>query len=96
MRFLIGLIVVMGIAILVSLGFVAYGILRGTGGGPGPFGDRDLGLPPGCEIAESDVDGGRLVIRTDGLAERGCQQVLVIDLASGRVLGRFTIAPAAP
>ena len=47
MRALTVVTVVMGIAIVVALALVAYGILRGTGpsGGEG-FGAKDLGLGP--------------------------------------------------
>ena len=97
MRALTVLTVVMGIAIVVALALVAYGIMRGTGpdGGAG-FGQRDLGLAPGCEIAESRLDDKRLVIRTTGLVEAGCHQVFVLDLDTGQVLGRITAQPASP
>ncbi len=97
MRILIGLIIAMGIAIVVALGLVAYGLVRGGGGEEGgKFGSRDLGLPAGCEIADSSLAEGRIVIRTSGLVESGCQQVLVVDLQTGEVLGRITAAPTAP
>lgn len=97
MRVLIGLIVGMGVAILVALALVAYGIVRGVGGDEeSVFGERDLGLPAGCEIAESRIGEGRLLLRTTGLADRGCQQVIVIDLASGRELGRFKAQATTP
>jgi hypothetical protein len=71
--------------------------MRGSGPEAGEgFGARDLGLAPGCEIAESAVDGGRLVIRTSGLVEAGCHQVFVLDLESGRVLGRIAAQPSTP
>jgi hypothetical protein len=97
MRALTVVTVVMGIAIVVALALVAYGILRGTGPDAGEgFGVKDLGLAPGCEIAESAVDDGRLVIRTTGLVEAGCQQVFVLDLESGRVIGRISAQPGPP
>ena len=97
MRILIGLIIAMGIAIVVALGLVAYGLVRGVGDeAGGRFGVRDLGLPAGCEIADSSLAEGRIVIRTSGLVESGCQQVLVVDLQTGEVLGRITAAPTAP
>ena len=97
MRFLIGLIVAMGIAILVALVLVAYGIMRGVGGDADTaFGERDLALPPGCEIAEATVNEGHLFLRTAGAAERGCQQVVIIDIARGREIGRLKAAPLAP
>jgi hypothetical protein len=97
MRFLIGLIVAMGIAILVALALVAYGIMRGVGGDAAAgFGELGIGLPSGCEIAEATLAEGRLVLRTGGLAERGCQQVIIIDMESGQEIGRLKGAPPAP
>ncbi len=52
------------------------------------FGTLELALPDGCVVAGSELSGDRLVVRFSGQVERGCQQVVVIDLASGRVLGR--------
>jgi len=66
-------------------------------GAGAPFADLDLPLPEGCRIAGTELAGERLVIRLDGLAaqgsERDCQQVLVVDLATGRLLGRVKAVP---
>ena len=50
-------------------------------------------MPEGCVIAAASAEGSRLILRLDGLAERGCQQVVLIDLTDGRVLGRVTAKP---
>jgi len=93
---LIALIVAMGIAILVALALVAYGIATGGGrGGSAGFGQRDFALPAGCEIADAKTDGDRLLLRLSGLAERGCQSVVIFDLDSGKELGRVAAVPAA-
>ncbi len=63
-----------------------------AGGGRG-FGEVALSLPAGCVIAAAQASDGRLVLRTDGPLERGCQQVVVIDPDSGRVVGRIRAAP---
>ena len=84
-------VIIMGLLILAAFGLVVYslmGRLSGEGAGAG-FGAVDLVIPAGCGIAAAEPDGERLVIRLEGLAERGCQQVLVLDLASGRELGRI-------
>ena len=47
-------------------------------------------VPEGCVIADSRIEAPYLVLRLDGLAERGCQQVVLVDLESGRVTGRVT------
>ncbi|MDX1402168.1 MAG: hypothetical protein R3245_09620 [Kiloniellales bacterium] len=98
MRALIALIVFMSIAIVVALGFVVYGLQRNLGGGEGTedFGDLNLGLANVCEIVEAQITEDRILIRTTGLAERGCQKVFVLDAESGRILGQITASPVAP
>ncbi len=83
------LVIGMGILIVLGLGLVAYGLVSrvSTKGAPG-FGDVELALPPGCGLADARAQDGRLVVRSDGPVERGCQQVFVIDIASGKILGR--------
>ena len=86
------LVVGMGILIVIGLGFVAYGL---TGGGAkkaevdAAFGEVELPLATGCVIASATIGEGRLILRGDGPAERGCQQVILADPASGRILGRI-------
>lgn len=95
MKALIALIVAMGIAILVALALVAYGIVSGGGrDGAVGFGQRDFALPPGCEIADAKLEGERLLLRLSGLAEQGCQEVLIFDSESGKELGRLRAVPA--
>ena len=53
----------------------------------------DLEVPDGCAIAGAELAGERLVLRLDGLAERDCRQVLVVDLAQGRVVARVRAVP---
>ncbi len=83
----------MGVAILVALALVVYGVVSGNKDGPMGFDAREIALPAGCEIAETAVDGGHLVLRLSGLAERGCQAVLIFDLETGVPLGRITGVP---
>ena len=89
MRALIILMSLMGIAIVVALGFVVYGIQRniGEGGDGADLGLHNLGLPDVCEIAEAQVEDDRILIRTTGIAERGCQQVFILDANSGARYG---------
>ncbi len=74
------------------------GTTEGDVAGGTAFADLGLPLPEGCRIAATELAGDRLAIRLDGLAEAGterdCQQVLVVDLASGRLLGRVKAVPA--
>ena len=59
-------------------------------GGGAPLGEVVVPVPEGCVIADSRIEQPYLVLRLDGLAERGCQQVVLVDLESGRVTGRVT------
>lgn len=90
------LVIVMGVLIVLGLALVAYGLVTRVSRDRGPagaFGDMALPLPAGCVIAEARSEAGRLVVRADGPVERGCQQVVIIDLSEGRILGRVTAGP---
>ncbi|MEO3428915.1 hypothetical protein AAFN88_08675 [Pelagibius sp. CAU 1746] len=81
-----------------ATGAAAVGAMTGAGrGGAGapitPFGALDLVVPDGCSLAGSELAGDRLVVRFTGQAERGCQQLVIVDLASGRELGRVKAVP---
>ncbi len=91
-----GFVIGMGVLIVAGLVLLFYGLAGGIGklgkGGAG-FGEVALAVPDGCVIADSRIEAPHLVLRLDGLLERGCQQVILIDLDSGRVLGRVTALP---
>lgn len=96
------IVIVMGGLILVGLALLVYGVtqrLSEQEGGAtekvrnGEFGDIAVPLPAGCTIAEARTEDDRLILRADGPVGRGCQQVIVIDMASGEVLGRVQAAP---
>lgn len=96
MRALQGLVIGMGVLIVLGLALVAYGLVgrfSGDGGHARDFGDIALAAPAGCVIAAASAEGNRLVLRLDGPAERGCQQVVALALESGQVLGRVTLTP---
>lgn len=85
------LVIVMGVLIVAGLILVAYGLVGRESRDDtraGAFGEVALDLPAGCEIAAARADGTRLIVRLAGPRERGCQQVIVVDLGDGRVLGR--------
>lgn len=68
----------------------------GTAAAPAAFGTAEVALPARCRVAEAVPGNGRLVLRLSGNAEE-CRRILVLDLATGRLLGRVDlIAPAAP
>lgn len=114
MQALKALVIFMAVLIVAGMALLVYGLVtrtgapEGTGGGTaggalfgagsGAPATLDLPVPDGCTIAGAELNGEHLVIRLDGLAERDCQQVLVVDLASGRLAGRVRVVPgtAAP
>ncbi len=53
------------------------------------FGDVRVALPPGSDIVETMVDGGRLIVRLR--LENGATRMLVIDLATGKRLGALDL-----
>lgn len=99
------LVLVMGLLILAGLGLLVYGVvgqvseLAAPGapsgpGAPGGFDAASVPLPAGCVLAEAHLEAGRLVLRAEGpLGRPDCQQVILLDPASGAELGRITIAP---
>ncbi len=98
-------VIFMGLLIAAGLGLLGYALIDrlageagggrdfGEAGGGRGFGEVALSLPAGCVIAAAQAADGRLVLRTDGPLERGCQQVVVIDPDSGQVVGRIRAAP---
>jgi len=94
MRALKAAVILMAVLIAGGLALLAYAVIGGLSGGLSSgrpdvgFGDTTVVLPPGCVIAEARVADSTLVLRTEGPAERGCQQVILLDPASGRELGR--------
>lgn len=88
----------MGLLIVAGLALLFYGLTQGVGklggGGGEPLGEVVVPVPEGCVIADARIEAPHLVLRLDGLAERGCQQVVLIDLDSGRIQGRILATPS--
>ena len=87
---------VIGMGVLIVIGFIllVVGLAnRFAGAGKSGFGEADVALPDGCGIAETLVEGERLLLRLEGPAARGCAQIVVIDLESGAVRGRLRLQP---
>jgi len=99
MQALKALVILMAVLIVAGMALLVYGLVTRTGGGPGGMdggaASLDLAVPEGCRIAGSALEGEHLVLRLDGLAERDCQQVLVVDLAGGRLIARVRAVPGA-
>jgi hypothetical protein len=97
------LVVLMGVVIAAIVGIIIITVIQRVGpssedelaeSAAAGFGEIDLPVPPGCELAAAELTGGRLVLRLQGPAESGCQQAVLLDPDSGRVLGRVTLAPS--
>lgn len=58
----------------------------------GAFGDIIVPLPTGARITSTTLSGDRLVIVVSGDGQMG-DQVWVIDLASGQIIGRVKTQP---
>ncbi|MCH7693151.1 MAG: hypothetical protein IID50_06870 [Proteobacteria bacterium] len=58
---------------------------------PGAFGTIAVPLPEGCILARVIPEGDRLYLRI-GPAGR-CERVVVVDVATGSVLGTITVGP---
>jgi hypothetical protein len=56
-----------------------------------PFGDIRVPLPAGCSIAEMRPQGARLYLRIGPTG--ACERVIVIDTATGTVLGTVRGTP---
>ena len=107
MGWLKGLVIFMGVLIVLGTGILIYtlatrgakmaagttptsssGTAPAAGGG---FGRAVLDIGPGCEIAKSHADSGRLILRVDGPG--ACRKILVLDPVTGAVTGQLDIAP---
>ena len=97
MQALKALVILMAVLIVAGMALLVYGLVTRTGGSGegGGAASLDLAVPEGCRIAGSALEGEHLVLRLDGLAERDCQQVLVVDLAGGRLIARVRAVPGA-
>jgi hypothetical protein len=96
MQALKALVILMGIAIVVIVAVIVVTLFQRMGSreaAPAGFGDIALPVPEGCVLAAAEAAEERLVLRLDGPAEQGCQQAVVLDLKSGKVLGRITATP---
>jgi len=100
MKPLVALVIIMGVLIVAGLIVVVVTIAgrlssgkQGTPATEASFGTVDLPVPAGCRIEETSTGDGRLILRL-GDGDR-CNQVLVVDLATGRLIGTLRVAPDA-
>lgn len=99
---------VIGMAILLSVGVVVVVVAivqrAGDVGAPAPvsapasvgsssdFGATRLALPAGAEIVDMVAEGERLILRLK--LAGGAEQLIVLDLGSGRALGTVELERA--
>lgn len=95
----------LGRLLLVSGGFMTLGFIavfaaivykvghlgeRAAGLAPaGPMVEASIAIPAGARLATADLDGGHALLRLEGAD--GAPVLLLVDLASGRVLGRYRL-----
>ena len=82
MRALKALVIGMGVLIAAGLITVVITIANRTLDGGGPPTEAALALPPGAEVLETALDGGRIALRLR--LPGGAQAIHVFDLATGR------------
>jgi hypothetical protein len=101
MKPLIALVIIMGVLIVGGLVVVVVTIANRVVGGGGTasthaapeFAAVDLPVPAGCQVMETTTADDRLILRL-GSGER-CNQILVVDMATGRLLGTLRLVPNA-
>jgi len=101
MKPLIALVIIMGVLIVAGLVVVVVTIANRLGGADrtastraaAEFATVDLPAPAGCEVMETTTADDRLILRL-GSGER-CNQVLIVDMATGRLLGTLRLVPNA-
>jgi len=103
MRALKALVIVMGIIIVAGVAIVVGTIVHRmqnkrpaaiTASGAALLGDIVLPLPPGCRVAEMTSANDRLWLRLEPLtgnsADAACADILILDPATGSVVGRLS------
>ncbi len=89
---------VIGMGVLIVLGFVVLVIGladKFSRLDEADSGETEVPVPDGCSLAETLAEGDRLLLRFEGPADRGCAQIVVVDLESGKVVRRLHLAPGA-
>jgi|SRR5437899_3165641 len=100
MRALKALVIVMGIIIVVGVVIVVATIIHRsqnrttTATGAAMLGDIVLPMPAGCRVAEMTSANERLWLRLEPLtgnsADAACADILILDPATGSVVGRLS------
>ena len=90
-RGLLALVVTLGGLILLAFGALIGGLLLGAGSGRSA-GDGEpylISVPvaSGARIAQTELDGNRLLLRLEG----GGEAVVILEATTGRVIGRIEL-----
>jgi hypothetical protein len=103
MKPLVALVIIMGVLIVAGIVVIVVTIVSRMGGDrtanspvatATQFATVDLPVPAGCQVMETTTAADRLVLRL-GTGER-CNQVLIVDMATGRLLGTVRLVPNGP
>ena len=89
-RGLVAVVVLLGGLIVVGTGVVVITIAHRMSVAAAPAADTVLQEPAGTRIAAASEAGGRLALVLQG---GGPDRVVVVDLASGKRVGRVALAP---
>jgi len=93
---MLALVIFLGVLIILAMGVLVGGVIMGAGPGRAGAGEPYVTtLPASADawISEANLDGTRLVVRLDGGGEGG-GEVVVLEAATGRVLGRVVLQRA--
>jgi hypothetical protein len=99
MKPLVALVIIMGVLIVAGVVVVVVTIVNRMGAGgrtedtraAAAFATADLPVPAGCQVMETTTADDRLILRL-GSGER-CNQVLIVDMATGKLLGTLRLVP---
>ena len=90
-RGLLALVITLGVLILLAFGALIGGLLLGVGSGREAGGAEPylVSLPAaaGARIAQSQLDGNRLLLRLEG----GGESIVVLEAMTGRIVGRIEL-----
>ena len=98
MKPLLALVIIMSVLIVAGIVVVIATIANRMGGGgreatstraAPAFAAADLPIPAGCQVMETTTADDRLILRL-GSGER-CNQILIVDMATGRLLGTLRL-----
>ncbi len=89
----LGILLLAGFAVVIGrIAYLATQPGGGIGAPPAPQ-DVNVALPPGAVIGQTAVSGDRMTVEYQSPQESG---VIVINLTTGRVVGRIAFQPEAP